>query len=337
MGTLTAIGFNPEKETDKAILWSCPLGKFWRPKKPFRTHVPAILDNLDAVAREVADEINRAWVVVRIVERTDSGAARITFPAFRVHDEHEERKSKRVELYVPAGWLLEIGARWAAPVSKLAEKMDERRERAHTRAARAGVWRPESGNVTDAEQILAWLKEVNASALNKKKENEAVAAAERQQARLKRFNDEVSQQFEMVLINQYGQAVRTFCKTAKGKLVMAELVGGGYHPTLDYIKAAIKQNGFAAWAREWKIKQAEREAAQAAKPKPTRMPDRILENMRVEWVDWGGTSKNRLRIENSADSCMVIFFGSKREITLPDGRVIIKMDGPNLKIMAANS
>ncbi len=337
MSSLKEIGFTLEKETDKAVLWSCPLGKFWRPKKQFQHHAHAILDNLNTVAREVADEINKAWVLVRIVAQTDGGAARITFPAFRVHGEPDERKTKRVELYVPAGWLLNIGGRWAAPVNKLAEKMDVRRERAHTRAARAGVWRPDSGNVTDAEQILAWLKKVNASILNKRKEDEAVAAAQRQQARLKRFNDEVSQQFEMVLINQYEHAARTFCKSAKGRLVMADLVGGRYHPTLDFIKAAIKQNGFAEWAREWKIKQAEREAARAAKPKPTRMPDRILENMRVEWVDWGGTSKNRLRIENSADSCMVKFFGSKREIALPDGRVIIKMAGPNLKIMAVNS
>ena len=87
-------------------------------------------------------------------------------------------------------------------------------------------------------------------------------------------------------------------------------------------------------------REAERlEAARLAPPKPLattkpiKTPDKVLENVMVNWVDWGGTSKKRIKIEQSAENCTVRFFGSKRIIILPDGEEITKMQGPNLVIL----
>jgi hypothetical protein len=84
---------------------------------------------------------------------------------------------------------------------------------------------------------------------------------------------------------------------------------------------------------EWKIKNAGKPLI-VEKPvvKKERVPDQVLENVTVEWVTWGGTSKNWVKTEYSSDGCTVRFFGAKREITLPSGKVITKMEGLNLNI-----
>lgn len=334
---LEDIGFTRDHETDKAIFWACPLGKFWRPKKPFRAHQATTLDNLERVASEVAKEINGAWVRVRILDRTDGGAARITFAAERiivVNDRHylEEGRDigpleKRAELHVPAKWLLEVDGQWIAPLKRLADKLAERKKKT---SRHAYTWTPVCGEVTNGEQVLTWLKEVNFEAFQKKNDEQVAAEASRKKRQMENYNTEVNQQFNTLLINQYHDAAKDFCKTVRGKAA-----GMSSQSWLQLVKLALEQEGFVEWAKKWRIKSAEREAKRAAKPKPVRVPDAVMENCKVEWVDWGGTSKHRTRIENSEEGCTVNCFGSKREIMLPDGEVVIKMVGPNLKIEAA--
>jgi hypothetical protein len=72
--------------------------------------------------------------------------------------------------------------------------------------------------------------------------------------------------------------------------------------------------------------------ADKMKKTKVREPDKVLTNVRVEWVDWGGSANNRIRIERDEEGCTVKFYGKKRTIIFPDGSSIDKMEGPNLKI-----
>ena len=83
----------------------------------------------------------------------------------------------------------------------------------------------------------------------------------------------------------------------------------------------------------WKARNAGKNfAPKPPKPPKVRVPDLVLENVRVQWVDWGGTSNKRVRSESDHSGCTVKFFGSKREIVTAEGEVVTKMKGPNLII-----
>lgn len=73
-------------------------------------------------------------------------------------------------------------------------------------------------------------------------------------------------------------------------------------------------------------------AAPTTPVKKKRVPDQILTNCNVDWVEWGGTSNQKIKISHREVGCTVHFFGKKREIILPSGKVLVKMDGSNLRI-----
>lgn len=80
-----------------------------------------------------------------------------------------------------------------------------------------------------------------------------------------------------------------------------------------------------------KAASAERVARLAAR-KAAKVPDLVLEGARVEWSEWVGPSSNRKRVDHVDEPCTVRFFCTKREITLPDGGEIVKMQGTHLRI-----
>ena len=100
----------------------------------------------------------------------------------------------------------------------------------------------------------------------------------------------------------------------------------------DAEKAVQAQAQAAERAKEKKASDAERKVRLAAK-KAARKPDRELIGVRVIWPEWIGPSNNRQRVDHDDSPCNVLFFGSKREITLPDGSEIVKMAGAHLKIL----
>lgn len=100
----------------------------------------------------------------------------------------------------------------------------------------------------------------------------------------------------------------------------------------DTEKAVQAQAQAAERAKENDASDAERKARLAAK-KAAREPDRELIGVRVIWPEWIGPSNRRRRVDHDDAPCSVRFFGSKREITLPDGSEIVKMAGAHLKIL----
>jgi hypothetical protein len=84
----------------------------------------------------------------------------------------------------------------------------------------------------------------------------------------------------------------------------------------------------------WREKNLRRRGALLKPPKeaPERKPDRVLENCVVSWVEYVGPTKSLRRVDHCDEGCRVLVFGKKHEIELNDGRTIVKMAGPNLKI-----
>ena len=84
----------------------------------------------------------------------------------------------------------------------------------------------------------------------------------------------------------------------------------------------------------WKKKHGDKPFQAIMKEKKVRQPDKVLVNCCVNWVEWGGTTKQLVKIDQEECGCTVKIYGKKREIILPDGSVITKMEGPNLKIVS---
>lgn len=110
-----------------------------------------------------------------------------------------------------------------------------------------------------------------------------------------------------------------------------EPIDGPLEMTLAGIVSAVRSHPeFPAWRR----KNAHRQGALLKPPKaaPPRQPDRVIRNCVVEWCEWVGAASGQRRIDHRDEGCSVEVFGQKHEIELPDGRFIVKMAGPNLKL-----
>lgn len=110
-----------------------------------------------------------------------------------------------------------------------------------------------------------------------------------------------------------------------------EPIDGTLGMTLASIVSAVRRHHkFAAW-REKNIhrKGALLKPPQAVPPRP---PDRVIKNCIVEWCEGGGPASRQRRIDHRDEGCTVEIFGQRHEIELTDGRFIVKMAGPNLKI-----
>ena len=101
--------------------------------------------------------------------------------------------------------------------------------------------------------------------------------------------------------------------------------------TLAGIVSAVRSHPeFAAW-REKNIHR-QGTLLKPPKPAPSRQPDRVIMNCIVEWCERVGPASRQRRIDHRDEGCTVEIFGQKHEIELADGRFIVKMAGPNLKI-----
>jgi hypothetical protein len=82
----------------------------------------------------------------------------------------------------------------------------------------------------------------------------------------------------------------------------------------------------------WKARNSGKSFEPRERKARVRTPDSVLENVRVEWVDWEGSSSCQIRRNRFAEGCTVKVFGKKHEIATPTGDIVVKMAGPNLKI-----
>lgn len=62
-------------------------------------------------------------------------------------------------------------------------------------------------------------------------------------------------------------------------------------------------------------------AAHKKMPKPT---EKIYENCRVRWLDWGGSRKHPTCTERDESGCRVAVKGKTATITLPNGCIVVK-------------
>lgn len=266
MNTLADLGFVLTRETQKALYWSCPLGSFWEPKhKPAVAGCAVRLDNLEVIASRAADAINASWVPVNVLERTVGGAARVTFSARRSMTEEEfysgprGATEKRATLHLPAGWLIQRGGQFYAPTSKLSEKLDEHQQFAarHSRRTYPG-WRPVTGQLTTAGDVLAWLREANSAALQQAAAKRQRAEDERRDRQLERYNRGVADAFDAVLVQQYAETARAYRKTVRGKAadlpdprLQCSLVRSCLkNHSVDFLKFSAKRTARAARAAE---------------------------------------------------------------------------------------
>lgn len=330
---LEALGFARVHETEKAVLWSCPLGQFWRPKKHGWPSILPAQQSMAPIARLVAEILNREMVAVKILETTPGGAARISFQAKRLLSDNDlsgpatGKSVKKVDLHVPISWLFDAGGRWLVPVSKLQKKLDDRRQMAKYNGGYK--WYPAPTICTNTEDVLAWLQLANADALRARDEEKRVRdehAAQRiqeaAQERKKRYNQEIAHCFNAVLSLAYAKAAANYGKTARGKAAGVNLLTG-----IAQVTAALRQPDFPAWVVNWRIK----EAIRRARPKPERVPDEEIQHCKVYWASWTGA--RLVRHEHHESGCIARRYGKKWEIELPGGGLLVKMAGPNLRIV----
>jgi hypothetical protein len=101
------------------------------------------------------------------------------------------------------------------------------------------------------------------------------------------------------------------------------------------VKAVRRHPDFSLW-REQNAARAGELLKPAATPR-ARVPDQVIAKCTVHWAEWVGPSSARKRVDHALDGCTVEVYGKKHEIELPDGSVITKMAGPNLKILLATA
>lgn len=120
---------------------------------------------------------------------------------------------------------------------------------------------------------------------------------------------------------------------ADGSSVIHEIKA--YQVIGGIVEAVRKRDDFLSWRERNKARAGGLlKAARAPAPR-ARVPDRVFRNSTVHWTEWVGPSSNRKRVDHVDQGCNVEVYGQKNEIELPDGTVITKMVGQNLKIIPA--
>ena len=187
--------------------------------------------------------------------------------------------------------------------------------------------------------------QIAATAANLKAEQDA---AERRAARERIAAD--AEACRQALVGEDGELALAF---ARQKLTLAELgrlgcrlngwprwprwrpgepIDGPLGMTLASIVSAVRRHHkFAAWREE----NIHSKGALLKPPKAVlpRQPDRVINNCIVEWCEGGGPTSRQRRIDHRDESCTVKIYGRKHKIELADGRFVVKMAGPNLKII----
>ena len=336
------------QSTDKAWLIQTPAGELWVPSYRWSRMLPgtgasaneqqfnAVLDflrDITSTHRDARVEVRRAGKGSSDLSVTVGYTVVVRCPdSGRVIDE-----LKRTSI-VPASHLRADGDKWSVPRWVAAKKLKPRE---------AFKARPEWPGMQALQGQLqavfdaAMAGEAAAAAATLKADQEA---AERRAEKDRIAAD--ARAHRQALVAEDGELALAF---ARKKLTLDDLVGLGcrlygwprwlpgesidepLEMTLAGLVSAVRSHPeFAAW-REKNIR-SQGTLLKPPKAPPPRQPDRVIKNCVVEWCEYVGPSKSRRRIDHRDEGCTVEIFGQKHEIELADGRFVVKMVGPNLKI-----
>ena len=327
------------RETKKAILVETPGGDLWLPRwrfdraKYYLAEVPKLIELLANISASAESSI---VPVTRVGPgKTEKSAKFKVIVSENMNFEGAEVLKTRVRIFtLPLSQILNNDRLMFAPVWLVKGHLGKGENLANR------VW-PGLAKITDEiEQVAANLRqqaEDKNAEIERRKLKERAAWEGEQRKReedLKRLN---------AALEKDGEAALFFCKR---KFTLAALAQCGVHlngwPTWPPNPQATHElsilGAIVEFARAhpkfavWRAKVGNQIFEETIKPKKIREPDKVVSNAYVEWVEWGGTAKKRIKVEQAEHGCTVSFFGKKRQIVLPDGSVITKMEVPNLKI-----
>ena len=336
------------QSTDKAWLIQTPVGEVWVPSYRW-SHMPpgpgacaneqklnAILNflrDITSTHRDARVEVRRAGKGSSDLSVTVGYTVVVRCPdSGRVIDE-----LKRTSI-VPASQLRADGDKWSVPRWVAAKKLKPR-EGFKTRPDWPGMQALQGQLQAAFDAAMAGEAAVAAATLKAGQE-----AAERRAEKDRIAAD--AKAHRQALVAEDGELALAF---ARKKLTLDDLVGLGcrlygwprwlpgervdepLEMTLAGLVSAVRSHPeFAAW-REKNIR-SQGTLLKPPKAPPPRQPDRVIKNCVVEWCEYVGPSKSRRRIDHRDEGCTVEIFGKKHEIEMADGRFIVKMAGPHLKI-----
>lgn len=336
------------QSTDKAWLIQTPAGELWVPSYRWSRMLPgpgasANEQKLNAVLnflRDITSTHRDARVEVRRAGKGSSDLSVTVGYTVVVRCPESGRaidELKRTSI-VPASQLGADGDKWSVPRWVVAKKLKPG-EGFKTRAEWPGIQALQSQLQAAFDAAMAG--EAAATAATRKAGQEA---AERRAEKDRLAADAKANR--QALVAQDGELALAF---ARKKLTLDDLgslgcrpqgwprwlpgepIDGSLEMTLAGIVSAVRSHPeFAAW-REKNI---HRQGALLKPPKaaPPRQPDRVIKNCVVEWCERVGPASRPRRIDHRDEGCTVEIYGQKHEIELADGRFIVKMSGPYLKI-----
>lgn len=328
------------RSTGKAVLVSTPGGNIWLPLWKFETRKWGVtqIDQLVALITNISGSASDARIRVWKAGHGPTDKSHKFQVAVRreTQDNFGDtfRKVFRRCFTLPKSQIKGARGAWTAPVWLVRDRLGEKETLARSK------WE-------GLDAVVSQLRSTAELASAKRREGLKILQDRRQEEQRRIAEKQAALEAERNLMlkqlehNGVGELALEFCRR---KFTIAQMRNAGInlsgwpltaksselHQAVQILNFAQDQPTFDAW----KTRNAGKDLTVKPRPVKEKVPDKVLENVRVEWVTWAGTSKKRIRIDNDATGCNVAFFGSKRIITLPDGREISKMAGPNLKIHA---
>ena len=291
------------------------------------------LREITATHREARVEVRRAGKGSSDLSVTVSYTVVVRCPGSSRLDDELKRTS-----IVPASQLKADGDKWSVPLWVVAKKLKSG-EGLKTRPEWPGMQALQdqlqaafgAAMAGQAAAAAATLKAGQDAAERREEANRFAADAQSDRQALVAEDGELALAFarkKLTLDDLVGLGCRLY---GWPRWLPGENVDGPLEMTLASIVNAVRSHpDFAAW-REKNI---HRQGSLLKQPKasPPRQPDRVIKNCVVEWCEYVGPSRNQRRIDHRDEGCTVEIFGQKHEIEMADGRFIVKMSGPNLKI-----
>lgn len=338
------------KSTDKAWLIQSPAGEIWVPIYRWAHMLPGRgassnerqLNATLGFLREITATHRAARVEVRRAGKGSSDRSVTVRYMVAVHCPTSGQvisELKRTSI-IPASQLRVDADRWSVPRWVVVQKLKPG-EAFLTRAVWPGMQAMQDQLQAAFDAAMAGESAANAATLKAAEE-----AAERRAQ-----NDRIAadaKSARQALVAEDGELALAF---ARKKLSLADLAGLGCRlhgwpqwlpgePLDTWLETTLANLIIAVQAHHeysaWRAKNVHRQGALLKPPKPKaappRQPDRVIKNCVVDWSEWIGPTKSQRRVDHRDAGCTVKVFRQKHEIELPDGRVIVKMAGPNLKI-----